>query len=733
MSLVSLPRRRLLQVLLTASGGLAVGVGPTANAAPAPATEEAPSEAPSETWAERAPGIALGPWLIIQPDESVLVRVPKSEMGQGVLTALAMIVAEELGAEWAAIRVEYASANANCREAGVYGRMGTGGSSSIRTLHFALQQIGASARVRLIAAAAETWRVSAARLRVENGAVIEPASGRSIRFGALAAHAALVRLAHEPRIKRPAEYRLIGRPIARLDTPVKVTGAARFGIDTRLPDMLYAALVRPPVLGAQALRWDQAAVLSRRGIAAVVPVPGGLAVVADNFWRAKEAAEMLPVTWSEGAKELDTAALGSRYEAALAGPTATALSRGDAASALASQPQRLEALYEVPYLAHATMEPLNCTAHVQPDRLDAWLGTQNPDRALAMAARASGLPPQQIHIHNCYLGGGFGRRGTNDELAQAIAASRAVGRPVKLVWTREDDIRADRFRPRAAIRMRAGLDPSGVPQALEMLTAVDSIEASLFGYHPPAGYEAQAVEGLTDIAYAVPHLRVGCALQETAAPVMFWRSVGYSQNAFAVECFIDEMASALGQDPLFFRRRLLTHRADYQHLLDVLAEAGDWGEPLSPGRGRGLAISESHDTIVGQIAEVAVGDAGEIRVERIVVAVDCGHVVNPQILATQMESAVVYGLTAALYGEITIEKGRVVEGNFDRYRMLRMAECPRIETHLALSGGSKWGGIGEPGVPPVAPAVCNAIFAATGRRIRRLPLLNGSRLRSGCA
>ncbi|MGH7068718.1 MAG: molybdopterin cofactor-binding domain-containing protein [Acetobacteraceae bacterium] len=722
MALVPLPRRRLLLVLLTASGGLAVGFGRGVRAA------RYADEAPPEISAARIAGIALGAWLIIEPDESVLVRVPKSEMGQGVLTALAMIVAEELGAPWPAIRVEYASANANWGRPQLYGRMATGGSSSVRGLHFALQRIGASARTRLIAAAAETWHLPASRLTVESGAVIEPESGRSIRFAALAARAASIRLVREPRIKRPSEYRLIGRPLARLDTPVKVTGAARFGIDTRLPGMLYAALVRPPVLAARALGWDQALVLSRRGIKAVVPVPGGLAVVADSFWRARLAAEALPVAWSAGARELETAELRRRYRAAVGGPTATALSRGDAQSALAAQPTCLEALYEVPYLAHAAMEPLNCTADVQADRVDVWLGTQNPDAALTMAAHASGLPPRQIHIHNCYLGGGFGRRGTNDELAQAIMASKAVGRPVKLVWTREDDIRADRFRPQAAIRMRAGLDLSGSPQALEMLTAVDSIDASLFGYHPPAGYEAQAVEGLTDIAYALPNLRVGCALQETAAPVMFWRSVGYSQNCFAVESFIDEMAFAAGQDPLLFRRRLLSHRADYQRLLEVLATAGDWGKPLSPRRGRGLAISESHDTIVGQIAEVAVSELGTIRVERMVVAVDCGHVVNPRIVAAQMESAVVYGLTAALYDEITIENGRVVQGNFDRYRMLRMAECPRIETHLALSGGGKWGGIGEPGVPPVAPAVCNAIFAATGRRIRALPLLRGSRL-----
>jgi len=731
MPIIALPRRRFLAVALTGSGGFAVGFGRRARAEAQIPPE--PPRAPAAPWPAPVPGIALDAWLVIEPDNSVLIRVSKSEMGQGIFTALPMIVAEELACAWSDVRVEYASANRNLTTGGVYGRMGTGGSSSVRTLHFALQRVGASARARLLGAAAELWGVSALRLRVENGIIRDPATGRSLQFGALAASAARCILPREPRIKSPRQYTLIGQPLSRLDTQVKVTGAARFGIDTRLPGMLYAALVRPPVLGARPIRFDSAAILSRRGVKAVVAVPGksvsvpgGLAVVADSFWRAKEAAALLPVAWSKGAAGFDSAALRARYRAALDGPTATALARGDAASALARPYSRVEALYEVPYLAHATMEPLNCTAHVTPDRAEIWIGTQNPDLALLSAARASGLPPGKIQIHNAWLGGGFGRRGINDELPQAIAASKAVGAPVKLVWIREDDIRADRFRPQAAIRMRAGLDASGLPVAWEMLTAVDSIETSLFGYRPAAGYEPQAVEGLTDTGYAIPNLRVGCALQHNPAPVMFWRSVGYSQNAFAVESFIDEMAHSVGADPLAFRRRLLAHRPDYLRVLDVLAARGNWGKPLPPGHGRGLAVSESHDTIVGEIAEVAVSPAGAIRVERVTVVVDCGHTVNPHILATQMESAVIYGLTAALYGEITIEKGQVVQGNFDTYRMLAMADCPRIETHLALSGGRKWGGIGEPATPPAAPALCNAIFDATGRRIRTLPLKNAS-------
>jgi len=721
MNIITLPRRRFLAVALSSAGGLAVGLGRTAEAAQA-LPEAVSSEA--APWSVPAPGVEIGAWLVIEPDDSVVIRVSKSEMGQGIFTTLPMIVAEELGCAWSSVRAEYAAANRNRQEREVYGRMGTGGSTSVRTLHFALQRIGASARARLVAAAAEAWGVAPSSCRVADGVVID-GTGRAASFGALAARAAKIKLPAEPAIKGPGEYTLIGKSLARLDTAPKVIGAARFGIDARLPGMLYAAIAMPPVFGARLVRFDSSAALARRGIKAVVPVEGGVAVVADSFWRAKEALAAMPVAWSGG----DTRGSGellAAHRAALEGPGVTALARGDAMAVLAAASATIDATYEVPYLAHATMEPLNCTAHVQPDRVDVWIGTQNPDVALVRAAQASGVPGEKIFIHNAYLGGGFGRRGTNDELPQAVAVSKAVGAPVKLVWTREDDIRHDRFRPQATIRMQAALGSNGLPRAWEMRTAVDSIEASLFGMRPAVGYEFQAIEGLDDISYAVPNLRVGCALQETAVPVMFWRSVGYSQNAFAVESFIDEMAHTASADPLDFRRRLLAHRPDFLGVLDVLAIKGDWGKALPPGRGRGMALSESHDTIVGEIAEVAVSAAGDVRVERVVVAVDCGHAVNPHILETQMESAVVYGLTAALYGEITIEKGRVVQGNFDTYPMMRMADCPRIETYLALSGGSRWGGIGEPATPPAGPAVCNAVFAATGQRIRALPLSNAT-------
>jgi isoquinoline 1-oxidoreductase subunit beta len=368
------------------------------------------------------------------------------------------------------------------------------------------------------------------------------------------------------------------------------------------------------------------------------------------------------------------------------------------------------------------MEPLNCTAHVQGDRLDVWIGTQDALSALHAAARAAGLKPEQVFIHNAFLGGGFGRRAINDEMLQAIQVSKAVGKPVKLVWTREEDMRHDRYRPQAALRFKAGLGADGMPVAWDIRTAVGSIDRSLGRSKVESGVEPSAVEGLANAPYRIANARVDCILKNTHVPVMFWRSVGSSQNAFAVESFIDEMAHEAGKDPLEFRRALLVGKSDFLHVLDVLAEKGDWGKPLPAGKGRGIALHESFGSIVGEIVEASVNAKGQVRVERVVVAVDSGHVVNPRTVEMQMESGVIYGLTAALYGEITIKDGRVQQGNFDEYQMVRLADAPKIEVHLALTGGSKWGGIGEPGTPPIAPALCNAIFAVTGKRIRSLPI-----------
>jgi isoquinoline 1-oxidoreductase beta subunit len=716
---IALSRRSFIRVGLSAAGGLAVSALLPDFAAAAKIS--------GEPW---DPGEGAGPevgaFVVIDPDNSITLRVAKSEMGQGVLTSLAMILAEELGCDFSKVKVEYASAHRNLVDGNVYQSMGTGGSSSVRRSRVFLQQAGASARERLIAAAAARWSVEPAACAVAGATVRHDASGRSAAYGELAAEAAKITLPREPAIKTPDHFELIGFPLRRIDTPLKVTGAARFGIDTRLPGMAYAAVANCPVFGGKLKSYDFSKISGRRGVIAAVPVTNGVAVVADNFWRAKEALAAMPVEWDFGPlASTDSDGFRAEYRAALDGPLADGGGHGDLQAALASSATRVEAVYETPYLAHAPMEPLNATAHWRPDRIDVWMGTQSPETAIGLAAKAGGVDPRDVFVHNCFLGGGFGRRAVNDEVTQAVEASKAVGRPVKLIWTREEDIRADRYRPQAALRMRAALKEDGSPAGFAFTTAVGSITRSLGWGKVENGVERQAIEGLANCPYRADALKVLVNLKNTHVPVMFWRSVGSSQNAFAVESFIDECAHAAKRDPLEYRRSLLKDRPDFLAVLDVLADKGDWGKPLRKGVGRGLAIHEAFGTIVGEIAEISV-TGGEVKVERVVACVDCGHLVNPLTAAMQIESAVLYGLTAALYGEITIRKGRVEQGNFDSYPIARMADSPAIETYFTLSGGEKWGGLGEPGTPPIAPAVANAIFAVTGKRIRSLPLKNAA-------
>ena len=717
---IALTRRSFVHACLSAAGGLAIAVH-------APALASA-STMSGEPWSadDRPTAGEVGAFVVIDPDNSITLRVAKSEMGQGVLTSLAMILAEELECDFTKVKVEYASAHRNLIEH-VYPPMGTGGSSSVRGSRVVLQQAGASARARLVAAAAARWGVDPSACAASEGTVRHDASGRTATFGELAAAAAKIALASEPAIKTPEQYKLIGTSLKRIDTPLKVTGAARFGIDARLPGMAYAAAANCPVFGGKLKSFDFSAISARRGIIAALPVTDGVAVVADNFWRAKEALAAMPVEWDFGpAASTDSAEFRADYRAALDGPLADGGGHGDIRAAFDKPAKLVEAIYETPYLAHAPMEPLNATAHWRPDRIDVWMGTQSPESAIELAAKAGGVDPKAVFVHNAFLGGGFGRRAVNDELVQAVEVSKAVGRPVKLIWTREEDIRADRYRPQAALRMRAALKEDGSPAGFNFTTAVGSITRSLGWGAVRNGVERQAIEGLANCPYRADALTVSVNLKNTHVPVMFWRSVGSSQNAFAVESFIDEVAHAANRDPIEYRRALLQGRPDFLAVLDALADKGDWGKPMRKGKGRGLAIHEAFGTIVGEIAEVAVDGQGGIKVERVVACVDCGHLVNPLTAAMQIESAVLYGLTAALFGEITIRQGRVEQGNFDSYPIARMADAPAIETHFVLSGGGKWGGIGEPGTPPIAPAIANAIFAATGKRIRSLPLKNAS-------
>ena len=718
---IMLSRRSLIQAGLSAAGGLMItafapefaGATTIAGEPWSPETGKSPDE--------------VNAFVVIDPDNSVTLRIAKSDMGQGVLTSMAMIVAEELECDFAKVKVEYASANRNLTDNNVYRSMGTGGSSSVRRSRVFLQQAGASARARLIAAAAAKWGVDPAACVADGGFVRHQVSARSATFGELAADAAKVALAAEPAIKTPDQFKLIGEGLRRIDTPLKATGAARFGIDTRLPGIAYAAAANCPVFGGKLKSYDFSAISGRRGIIAAAPMTNGVAVVADNFWRAKEALNAMPIEWDFGpAASTDSAGFAAEYRAALDRPLADGGGHGDLAPAFANPAKVVEAVYEVPYLAHAPMEPLNATAYWRPGRIDVWMGTQAPESALALAAKAGGVDPSAVYVHNCFLGGGFGRRAINDELIQAVQISKALKRPIKVIWTREQDIRSDRYRPQAALKMRAALREDGSPAGFDFRTAVGSITRSLGWGKAENGVEPQAIEGLVNCPYRADALKVGVELKNTHVPVMFWRSVGSSQNAFAVESFIDECAHAAKRDPLEYRRGLLDGHPDFLAVLDALAHKGDWGKPLRKGVGRGVAIHEAFGTIVGEIAEVAVSDRGEVKVERVVACVDCGHLVNPLTAAMQIESAVLYGLTAALFGEITIKEGRVEQSNFNSYPIARMADAPVIETHFVLSGGDKWGGLGEPGTPPIAPAVANAIFAVTGKRIRSLPLKNAA-------
>ena len=713
----SITRRHFVVASASAAGGLAISVAfpGLADAASIGAQAWGPESTPNE----------INAFLAIDPDGSILIRSPHQEMGQGAITALPMIVAEELECDWSKVKVEYASPARNLREKNVYGEMTTVGSRGVRTSWQMLLQAGASARERLIAAAAQRWNVSPSDCEAANSKITHKTTGRSFDYGALAADAANIKLDKEPAIRTPDQFKLIGKRLARLDTPLKINGSAKFAIDTVVPNMVYAAVSACPVFGGRLKSVDDAPVKGRRGVLQVVKLDNAVVVVADRFWRAKEALALLKPEWDAGeAGNTDSAQFAKLYRDTLDGPMVSARNDGSVDDAFGKGGKFVEAVYEAPHLAHATMEPLNATVHLQPDKLEVWLGSQTPMGTIRQAAAASGLKPEQIIIHNCFLGGGFGRRSINDEMRQAILVAKEVGKPVKLVWTREEDMTQDRYRPQAAVRMKAALGSDGMPTAFDAKIAVGSILRSTGINKVENGIEAQAVEGFANIPYAIPSVRVGCMLKNTHVPVMFWRSVGSSQNAFFVESYIDELAQAAGQDPYKFRRALLAGKSDFLGVLDIIAEKSDWGKPLGQGRGRGIAIHECYGSIIGQVAEVTVSQKGEVKVDRVVAAVDCGHVVNPGIVEAQIQSGVIYGLSAALYGEITVKQGRVEQGNFDEYQVVRLADTPKIEVYLALSGGKKWGGIGEPGTAATAPAVANAVFAATGTRVRSMPLKN---------
>jgi len=652
----------------------------------------------------------LNAWVHVGTDDYVTLFIHKAEMGQGTVTSLSMLLAEELECDWSKIRTEFPGID---RAFG--GNQGVVGSQSIRSSWQPLRQAGATAREMLIQAAAQKWSVDKSQCRAENNAVINTASNARFSYGDLAEDAAKVAPPTGVALKDPSQFRIIGKPRKRLDTPAKTTGRATFGIDVRLPNMLFAAAARCPVFGGKVGSFDAAKAKAMPGVKHVVQISSGVAVIADNTWNAIQARNALAIQWDEGAHaNLSSAGIRKEWVELADQPGAVARQAGDAAVALAGAVKKIDAVYEAPYMAHAPMEPLNCTADVRADSCEVWASTQGQSAALQEAVRVTGLRPDQVKIHTEFMGGGFGRRARADYIGEAVEASKAVGAPVQLTWAREDDMQQDWYRPASYTRFAGSLDADGWPVAL-----TGRVICPPFG-GLRNGVSSTAVEGIVDTPYAIPHVTVDYHAADPGIPVSYWRSVGYSQNTFFAESFMDELAAAGGKDPFEFRRKLLEKSPRPLAVLALAADKAGWGKPLPAGHGRGIALVNNIGSFTAEVAEVSV-IKGKLKVHRVVCAVDCGHVVNPSGVEQQIQSGIVYGLSAAMKGEITIDHGRVQQSNFHQYDVLRIDEMPVVEVYLVPSQAAP-GGIGEASVPPIAAAVGNAIFAATGKRVRKLPM-----------
>jgi isoquinoline 1-oxidoreductase beta subunit len=723
-----LSRRTFVITGSTFAGAMALGV-----LAPGAARAEAPM-LKSRYWADDGVNPdEVNAWVVIGPDETITLRCPMAEMGQGTGSGLPMLLAEELGCDWSKVAVEFASVNRNLNTGTPYGNMLTVGSMGIRMNWERVQQAGASARGRLVQAAANRWNVPTAECEALQGKVTHKPTNRSFTYGALARDAAKVTLAEEPAIKSPEQFTLAGTRQPRLDSAIKSNGMAKFGIDTRESGQLYASLMSCPIFGGKLVSVDDSAIKGRRGIVKMVRLDDAIAVVADNYWRANEALKALKIVWDGGANAgTDSAQFRAEYRKALDGPMLTARNDGDAKSVIANSKSLIDAVYETPLLAHATMEPCNATVHLRDGRLDIWMGSQSALANARMAAELAGVDPAQVFFHQSYLGGGFGRRSFGDELRHAILVAKAgnITVPLQLVWSREQDMHADRYRPQSAIRLKGALAADGSLTALHIESVCGSIQKSTGQMHGDT-IDNTSVEGIgPSVPYnKVPNWYTGIQNKNTHVPVAYWRSVGGSQNCFYLESFIDELAHAAGKDPLVFRRSL-TDRPDSLSVLNKLEEVSDWHSSLPAGRGRGISLVDNHGAIGGHVAEVTVDSKGAVKVDRVFAATDAYHVVNPNLVEAQIEGGVMFGMTAMLYGEITIKNGAAVESNFNQYRMVTLSDAPDVKAYLANTGGldqrgkPKWGGVGECSVAPIAAAIANAIFAASGKRIRSLPFKN---------
>ena len=705
-------RRDFLKLSVAASGGLLIGfhfpgVSKVASAQQSSANAFMPNA-----------------FVRIGTDERVTVIVNHSEMGQGVYTSLPMLLAEELDADWTKVGYESAPVDPKYNHP-AFGMQMTGGSSSVWSGLEQFRQARAAARAMLIAAAAQQWNVDASTCRTDSGAVLN-GSSRKLTYGHLASAAAKLTPPEHVQLKDPKTFKLIGRPIKRLDTPEKLNGKAEFGIDVKLPGMLTAVIARPPIFGAKLKSFDDSRTRSMPGVRKVVAVPSGVAVIADTFWQAKTGRDALRVEWDEGSMQsFDTGKMMQDFRERAKSPGTSVRNDGDAAAALANATKKIEAVYEVPYLSHLMMEPLNCTVDLRADSCEVWTGSQFQTIDRANAAKIAGLPPERVQLHTTFLGGGFGRRANpqSDFVVEAVHVAKAVGAPVKVIWTREDDMAGGWYRPAFLHAIEGGVDASGNAVGWRSRLVGQSIMAGTpFAAMMMKGkdYDPASVEGVDDLPYAIPNVAVESHQAEINVPVQWWRSVGHSHTAFAVECFIDELAALAGKDPYQFRRALLQKQPRHLGVLNLAAEKARWDRPLPKGVGRGIAVHFAFGSYAASVAEVSVTE-GKVRVHRMVCAIDCGQYVNPGIIKAQTEGGAIFGASAALYQELTFESGRLQQTNFHTFPVMRINECPEIETHIAESN-EKSGGIGEPGVPCAAPAIANAVFAVTGKRVRRLPI-----------
>ena len=660
----------------------------------------------------QAASAEINAWVTVQANELVVLRYARSEMGQGSMTSAAQLLAEELECDWGRVRVEYADSNQQRKRKRVWGSMAAAGSRTIRDSQQALRLAGATAREMLIAAAAQGWKVAAAECSASSGVVTHRPSGRKTTYGRVAAAAAALQPPKQVALKQPGDWKLAGKPIARIDIPAIVTGQMRYGIDAQLPGMVYAAIVHSPVLGGRVKSVDDSAVRARRGVLRVLPMGDFVAVVADNWWRAAQAVRALPVVWDGAGNERVSSERILRYlRQGLEADASVSVARndGDADAAIAEAERVFESEYFTPFLAHATLEPPTCTAVVKDGQVDVWTSTQDAEATHAAAAEAAGVAPENVYVHRTQTGGGFGRRLAQDYTRQGVAIAKALnGTPVKMIWTREEDFQHDLYRPASIVRLRAGLDAAGYPTAFSARVAAPSL--------------GDATAALADHPYWIAHQRVEYVQRNTPVPVGFWRGVAHSQNPFARECFIDELAHAGGHDPLEYRRRLLPRDSRELKVLEAIAKLAHWDELPPQGVHRGLAVTEAFGSYTAALAELSVSGK-RVDLKRLVVGIDPGHVVNPDNVVAQMQGSAAFMLSALFWGEITIKDGRVEQSNFNDHRMLRLREMPKVEVVLAPSGGF-WGGVGEPGVAAIAPAVVNALFAATGERVRSLPLKN---------